>query len=186
MKLLEALIQVRDEGLVIINKEGLKLREKDRHIEVCIPGGQVWVRGYCFNFQDQDEWEIYEEPKRVGYRISFHAYYKYGNDWNPITESYHPIVPGNNYKEVNNWMKALETFFELKSHPFISSASDEPRYTIFFHGNELLVKMATCYPHQDYNNFCYFEVNNHVFEVIDEIGKDRLIQMFRTFQGIYE
>lgn len=142
------------------------------------------------------EFEIYEEKEKLNYYplwfFIFHNEITKKRFSHLIDDGDYLLndelsIPAKTDEEARAWARALKTFFELKSHPLITAPhKNEYRSTLMLIGDNLFISSAICMPYQDSNNFCYFESDSHAANVIKDIGEDRIIHMFKTFQGIYE
>lgn len=87
------------------------------------------------------------------------------------------------------WVKALHTFMELKGHPLTVKPSEEKEeYVIRINTDENILyieemltldgKLTEISP--------TFEIEEDAEEALNDIGKENLLHMFKTFSGLYE
>ena len=200
MKLLEALIQVRDNAKTITHSAGCRVKSLDGRLLFKMGDfGDEWSGiTDLLNYQQfQDDWEIYEEPEEISYyslNIILHnreqSEKALGDKINQgeFISCLHSKIVAKTDKEAKAWSKALETFFELKSHPLAcASVREKIQYHIVPYSIDALdiedsyflcSKTSLLSPS--------FETTNDALTVMGDMGIDRLLHMFRTFQGIYE
>lgn len=184
MKLLEALIQVRDKHLVISHPDGFKVTRIGDTI-LFKRDDESWRSiAALFNDEDlQDDWEIYEEKKGKGFCVA--SILIHCDDTGVSIGSDLLAIPAFDEKTAHDWQKALATFFELKSHPLAVPATEEETQWQIDGG---------CMDTED-NYFIQtkrsrlspcFKSSHDAQKCLEDIGESRLLHMFRTFQGIYE
>lgn len=196
MKILEGLIKVR-EGSVIVNPHGTRLKKDFNNPQflkdiLVYDATERWLTLdiYGFDiFRDADEWEIYEEPK---HKIAFQLVFNVMNSFSLERGTFQLIsnIPARNKEECLDWLKALETFFELKCHPLTVEIRDgKIQCCIGPDSIEPWGLEAQCWNTSSFKIPLVspiFASIDDTMQAIQDIGESRLIHMFKTFHGIYE
>lgn len=90
--------------------------------------------------------------------------------------------------KASKFITALKTLMELKSHPLAVPASDDNKYQYFICFCITILKINN----YSLNSFKLSEISPAFNDKIDaqqaieDIGENRLIEMFKVFQGIYD
>lgn len=144
------------------------------------------------------KWAIYEESKPQpiidGDLIIKGSYFE-GWDPKPSINYYGKkpflvfnIERFNNKKQAADWTEALKTFMLLKSHPLAVKPLDyEKQYFIEISVGGSLVIDATEITNSKLSRLSpHFNTEKDAEKAISDIGKEHILHMMRTFQGVYE
>lgn len=196
MKLIDSLSILKD-GKKLISPDGMVIElihgEKFfPYFNICRPlsiCNKLNGRPLEFIFTDNQEWEIYEEPSK-----EFILEVTLKNNSSEILGGGNFKLPAKNAEEAFQWLMALNTFVELKNHPLSIKPLSNWLHTAIYryidnHMRETIEKysiMADAKSNLFPCNVFIFPNEAAADQVIAQIGENRLLQMFKTFQGIYE
>lgn len=85
------------------------------------------------------------------------------------------------------WASALNTFLRLKAHPLVVKPSSDTQYYIIInvHFNNLYIVDSR--HKSDKHDFLspMFHEKEHADKAIEDIGRKNIVEMFKTFSGVY-